>query len=86
MTEEKAEIAARLRWTGTGIALGTSHPTPAAVRDAVLRVLAEPSFREAARRVQEETAAHDPVREAADLLEELVRQRAAVAGPERTSH
>lgn len=84
VTEEKSEIAARIRWTGTGIALGTSSPTPPSVRSAVRRVLDDPSFRAAASRVQEQTAEHDSVREAADLLEELALQRTVDVRPVRT--
>jgi UDP:flavonoid glycosyltransferase YjiC (YdhE family) len=76
-TEEKAEIAARIRWSGVGVALGTTRPRPAAVAAAVRRVLAEPSFRAAAGRVRDEMAPHDAGREGADLLETL----AATAAP-----
>ncbi|CAA9236379.1 MAG: hypothetical protein AVDCRST_MAG41-1211, partial [uncultured Corynebacteriales bacterium] len=58
-TEEKAEIAARIRWTGVGVALGTTRPSPAAVRAGVRRVLDEPSFGAAAGRVRDEMAPHD---------------------------
>ena len=34
-TEEKADIGARIEWSGVGIRLGTTRPSPAAVRRAV---------------------------------------------------
>lgn len=70
-TEEKAEIAARIAWSGVGLRLGRTHPSEQRVRDAVRRVLAEPSFRDAAERVRTESAAHDAAEEGADLLERL---------------
>lgn len=44
-TEDKAEVAARIGWSGVGIDLGTSTPTGAALRGAIDRVLSEPGFR-----------------------------------------
>lgn len=80
-TEEKAEIGARIRWSGVGAVLRTTRPTPDAVRGAVRRVLDEPSFRRAAARVQAEMAPHDAGREGAVLLERLAATRAPVTEP-----
>jgi UDP:flavonoid glycosyltransferase YjiC (YdhE family) len=80
-TEEKAEIGARIRWTGAGLALRTSRPTPDAVRAGVRRVLAEPSFRAAAERIQADMAPHDAGREGAALLERLAETGAPVTAP-----
>ncbi len=80
-TEEKSEIGARIQWTGVGLRLGTSRPTPAAVRAAVGRVLVEPSFRAAAGRVRAEMAPHDAGRESAVLLERLAATGAPVTEP-----
>jgi UDP:flavonoid glycosyltransferase YjiC (YdhE family) len=41
-TEEKPEVANRVAWSGVGINLRTGSPSPAAVRDAVTRVLVDP--------------------------------------------
>ncbi|MET0863580.1 MAG: nucleotide disphospho-sugar-binding domain-containing protein, partial [Nakamurella sp.] len=70
-TEEKAEIAARIRWSGVGVALGTTTPTADAVADGVNRVLTDPSYRVSAGRLRAEMAEHDAGREGADLLERL---------------
>ena len=75
-TEEKAEIAARVAYTGVGIRLGKTHPAPHRVRAAVRRVLTEPEFSATARRVQREMSEHDAANEAADLLERLAARRA----------
>ncbi|MBB5789529.1 glycosyltransferase [Jiangella mangrovi] len=77
-TEEKAENAARIQWSGVGLRLGKTHPAPSKVRAAVRRVLDEPSFRTAARRVQAEMSAHDAAVESAELLERLAATRRPV--------
>ncbi len=78
MTEEKHEIARRIEWTGVGVRLGTTRPSPAAVTRGVRAVLNEPRYREAAGRVRAEMAQHDAGTEGADLLEELARTRSVV--------
>lgn len=70
-TEEKAEIAARIRYSGVCVALGATRPTLRAVADGVRKVLTEPGFAAAAGRVRDEMAGHDAGREGADLLERL---------------
>jgi len=77
-TEEKVEIAARIEWSGVGVKLGTTRPTPDAVRAGVLRVIDEPGFRLAAGRIRQEMAGHDAGREGADLLETLASTRRPV--------
>ena len=77
-TEEKAEIAARIHWSGTGLRLGKTHPKPETVRRGVRRVLDDPAFRSAASRVRSEMAEHDAANESADLLEQLAASRSPV--------
>ena len=48
---DKPEIAARVAWAGAGVNLNTGTPTSAQVAAGVDRVLADPSFRDAAARV-----------------------------------
>lgn len=79
MTEEKAEIAARIAWTGVGVRLGTTRPTPEAVRNGVSRVREQPSYAEAARRVQAEMAEHDAGVEGAELLVRLAETQEPVS-------
>jgi UDP:flavonoid glycosyltransferase YjiC (YdhE family) len=45
MTEDKADVGARVAWSGVGIDLKTNEPTPQALRKAVLGVLNESSYR-----------------------------------------
>jgi len=70
-TEEKSEIAARIKWTGVGKKLGTTRPAARTVRRAVDEVLGDERYAAAAQRVQAEMAEHDAGREGADLLERL---------------
>jgi MGT family glycosyltransferase len=69
-TADNVEVNARVAHSGVGINLRTQRPTPAQLRGAVRRVLAEPNFRERARSVQRE-------------IKELGREEAAVAQLER---
>ncbi len=70
-TEEKAEIGARIRWSGVGVRMRATRPGARRVRAAVRRVLRDPSFRAAAGRVGKEMRSHDAGQEGADLLERL---------------
>ncbi|KGM33008.1 glycosyltransferase [Inquilinus limosus] len=81
-TEEKPEIAARVAWTGAGINLGTGHPRPEQIRNAVRTVLSDPRYRRRAQAVQADFARHDARREIAAILDDLVSgqgQRRATA-------
>lgn len=70
-TEDKAEVSARVAHCGVGIDLCTQRPKARHVRAAVRRVLAEPRFTAAARRVQAEINASGREDHAAELLEQL---------------
>jgi UDP:flavonoid glycosyltransferase YjiC (YdhE family) len=45
LTEDKADVNARVAWSGVGIDLATNEPTPEALRKAVRTVLDRPAFR-----------------------------------------
>lgn len=75
-TEDKPEVAARVSWSGAGINLRRDRPSPAGIRRAVHRVLADQAYRRAARGLQDEIARlGDPVERIANALEGLVRPR-----------
>ena len=59
LTEDKADVNARIAWSGAGIDLGTNNPTPEALRRAVRTVLDEPGHRREARRLAAEFTAYD---------------------------
>jgi UDP:flavonoid glycosyltransferase YjiC (YdhE family) len=51
-SEDKPEVAARVRWSGAGVDLRTGRPSPARVAEAVRRVVAQPAYAERARALQ----------------------------------
>ncbi len=74
-TEDKAEVGARISWSGVGINLKTSTPTPEQVRKAVNDVLSTGHYKRRAQSMQAEFANHDAPTEAAELIEAVVVQR-----------
>lgn len=58
-TEEKADIGARLRFSGAGVAIQRARPTPGQIRRAVRRATTDPVLRQGQRRLRDEFAAHD---------------------------
>jgi MGT family glycosyltransferase len=45
LTEDKADVNARVAWSGVGINLASNEPTPQALREAVRAVLDKPDYR-----------------------------------------
>jgi MGT family glycosyltransferase len=56
LTEDKADVNARVAWSGVGIDLATNEATPAALRDAIRTVLDKPDHRARAARMAYEFA------------------------------
>jgi UDP:flavonoid glycosyltransferase YjiC (YdhE family) len=81
-SEDKPEVAARIRWSGTGIDQRTGRPSPAQVAAAVRRVLSEPGFRARAAALQSEIAATDPLGTITGVLIELAQ---SVGSPPRSA-
>jgi MGT family glycosyltransferase len=80
-TEDKPEVSMRIQVSGAGLSLRTGTPTAAAVRDAVGRVLAEPSFRTRAAQLAERVATYDAFAIIDEELEAAVAaRRATVVG------
>jgi len=73
VTEEKPDIAARIAWSGAGLRLPTDAPPADVLRTAVLDVLADRRYADAAARIAADLSSHDAPAEAADLLERLAR-------------
>jgi MGT family glycosyltransferase len=71
-TEDKAEICARIAWSGVGINLKTETPTAEEVRQAVRKVQNVAGFKATARVLQAEFANYDAPARAAELLEGLL--------------
>lgn len=78
-TEDKAEVSARIGYSGVGINLKTQHPTADQVRVAVRQLLADPRYAEAARRIQAEINGSGREDHAAELLEQLAKRRTPVS-------
>jgi UDP:flavonoid glycosyltransferase YjiC (YdhE family) len=60
-SEDKPEVAARVRWSGAGIDLRTGKPSANQIATAVHRILTEPSFGERAGALQSEIAQARPL-------------------------
>jgi UDP:flavonoid glycosyltransferase YjiC (YdhE family) len=68
VTEDKAEVSARVAWSGTGINLRTQSPSVDMLRRATKDVLHVPGFREAAARMAAQFAALDTEKEVLRLV------------------
>ncbi|KAL0936334.1 PdmS protein [Colletotrichum truncatum] len=73
-TEDKADVSARVAWSGAGIDLGTDTPSEQALGDAIDKIIGQEKYRKAAERIRDDFKAHDGPKEAVDLLEELVER------------
>lgn len=76
-TEDKAEVGARVAWSGVGIEIPSQRPEVHALRAAVDRVLTEPSFAERARAVAADMAAIDTPSVILGTLDRLVAEAKA---------
>jgi UDP:flavonoid glycosyltransferase YjiC (YdhE family) len=54
LTEDKADVNARVAWSGVGINLATNEPTPQALREAIRTVLDKPDYRRRAASMADE--------------------------------
>jgi MGT family glycosyltransferase len=72
-SEDKPEVAARVRWSGVGVDLRTGRPTPPQLATAVRRVLQQPSFRARATALQIEIAQTDARETIGEILVEMAR-------------
>jgi len=73
LTEDKAEVNARVGWSGAGLNLATNNPAPEALRDAVARVLTEPGFRQRAGALQAAFASRDAMTGILTAVDDLAR-------------
>ena len=75
--EDKPEVGARIAWSGVGRRIRTEHPTPKAMRRAVLDVLSDPRYRRASRRVAADIAAAPGFAGLADIVDRVIGSPAA---------
>jgi UDP:flavonoid glycosyltransferase YjiC (YdhE family) len=72
MTEDKADVNARIAWSGVGIDLASNQPSPQAVREAVRAVLDQPDYRARAKAMAAEFAGIDTRAEIMRIINEVV--------------
>jgi UDP:flavonoid glycosyltransferase YjiC (YdhE family) len=77
---DQPDNAARVVARGAGVRL-RPDASPEQIRNAIRRVLGEPRFREAARRLGTTIAAEDGARTAAEELERLAKDEAPIIAP-----
>jgi len=73
LTEDKADVNARVAWSGVGINLATNEPTPQALHAAVRAVLGTPNYRSRASLMAGEFEAMDTRSEIARIVDQIVR-------------
>jgi MGT family glycosyltransferase len=71
LTEDKADVNARVAWSGVGIDLATNEPTPPALREAVRTVLDRPAYRKRASSIAAEFSGIDTRAEILRIIGEL---------------
>jgi MGT family glycosyltransferase len=76
-TEDKGEVNARVAQAGAGVNLRTDRPSAEEVRRAVLALLDEPAYAEAAARLRAAYAAHDGPSRVVEVVLELATDRQA---------
>jgi MGT family glycosyltransferase len=79
LTEDKADVNARVAWSGMGINLATNAPTPETLREAVRTVLDTPRYRDRAQAMADEFRAIDTRSE----IQRIVTRVVADFGPAR---
>jgi MGT family glycosyltransferase len=85
MTEDKADVNARVAWSGVGINLATNEPSSEALRAAVREVLDQPVYRLRAQQMADEFAGVDTRSRILEIISELVanQEGSAVRGQRR---
>ncbi|MEZ0340034.1 glycosyltransferase [Mycobacterium sp. pV006] len=77
--EDKPEVGARVAWSGVGVQIRRERPAVPALRRAVRRVLEDPSYRGAARRMANEMAASSGYQVLTGVIDDVSRRRAQAA-------
>jgi UDP:flavonoid glycosyltransferase YjiC (YdhE family) len=79
LTEDKADVNARVAWSGVGIDLATNEPSRQGLRSAVRTVLDQPGYRLRALQMAEEFAAIDTRSEILRIIGRLVADETEAA-------
>ena len=75
LTEDKADVNARVAWSGVGINLASNEPTPQALREAVRTVLDKPDYRRRAASMADEFGGIDTRSAVLRIVSELSHLR-----------
>jgi UDP:flavonoid glycosyltransferase YjiC (YdhE family) len=81
MTEDKADVNARVAWSGVGLDLATNEPTQEALRAAVRKVLHRPAYRMRAAQMAHEFARIDTRSEILSIISRVVAEHRAASRP-----
>jgi MGT family glycosyltransferase len=76
-SEDKMEVNKRVQWSGGGVSLSTSHPSPKRILSAVTSVLNDPRYLERARELQACYAQYSGARYAAHAIVQTARESAS---------
>jgi MGT family glycosyltransferase len=79
LTEDKADVNARIAWSGVGINLATNQPDPRVLREAVRTVLEKPGYRTRAASMADEFAKRDTRSLIVRIINEAVTGKKAPA-------
>jgi MGT family glycosyltransferase len=82
LTEDKADVNARVAWSGVGINLATNEPSRNALRSAVRAVLDQPGYRSRARQMADQFAAIDTRSEISRIVSQLVADDRELSAPD----
>jgi UDP:flavonoid glycosyltransferase YjiC (YdhE family) len=86
LTEDKADVNARVAWSGVGINLATNEPSQEALRSAVRAVLDRPDYRLRAEQMADEFAGIDTGSRILEIIGELVADRKRSSGVDAVAH
>jgi UDP:flavonoid glycosyltransferase YjiC (YdhE family) len=81
LTEDKADVSARIAWSGVGVNLATNTPSSDALRRAVRAVLDQPEYRQRARQMAEEFAKIDTKSEILRIVGQVVADAQDLSDP-----
>jgi UDP:flavonoid glycosyltransferase YjiC (YdhE family) len=71
LTEDKADVNARVAWSGVGIDLATNEPTPEALREAIRAVFESQTYRQRASSIADEFGGIDTRSEILWILDQV---------------
>src|SRR5208337_3880761 len=80
LTEDKADVNARVAWSGVGMNLATNEPSRDALRRAVKTVLDQPGYRLRARQMADQFAAIDTRSEIPRIVSQVVADERELSG------